>query len=96
VARHQPSLAGVREAGINAPPTWWNQLHADSAQIDVRLSSKANDGDWLNPAKNPELTTWFPLGKAPMDTWDPEDVDVAEATGLLDTSLDGRTFFLGQ
>ena len=56
----------------------------------------ANDGDWLNPAKNPELTTWFPLGKALMDTWDPKDVDVAEATGLLDTSLDGRTFFLGQ
>ena len=134
-----------REAGINAPPTSWNQLQADSVQIDVHLSSKgiyagaaiapymynwlshiftanylglarmrtifqmpsgliaayqpyfyANDGDWLNPAKNPELTTWFPLGKALMDTWDPKDVDVAEATGLLDTSLDGRTFFLGQ
>jgi len=131
-----------REAGITAPPTTWNQLQADSVQIDVRLASKhvyagaaiapymynwlshlftanflginrmstifkmpapyaaayqsyfyANDGDWLNPAKNPELTTWFPLGKSLMDTWAPKDLDVPFTSA---PGIDGTTFFLGQ
>ncbi len=30
-----------REAGITAPPTSWNQLQADSVQIDVHLSLEA-------------------------------------------------------
>ena len=131
-----------REAGITAPPTTWNQLQADSVQIDVRLASKhiyagaaiapymynwlahilganylglnrmqtifkvpapyaaayqsyfyAKDGAWLNPAKNPEITDWFPLGKALMDTWAPKDIDVPFTSGA---SIDGSTFFLGQ
>ena len=47
----------------------------------------------MNPAKNPEITDWFPLGKALMDTWDPKDVDVPFTSGA---SIDGSTFFLGQ
>ena len=53
----------------------------------------SNDGGWLNPSKNPALTTWFPLGKALMDTWAPKDVNVPFTSGA---SIDGSTFFLGQ
>ena len=54
----------------------------------------ANDGDWLNPAKNPELTSWWPLGKELMSTWDPKDVDVPENTAP--TIPNGQAMFLGQ
>ena len=53
----------------------------------------SNDGGWLNPSKNPAMTTWFPLGKALMDTWAPKDVNVPFTSGA---SIDGSTFFLGQ
>lgn len=54
----------------------------------------ANAGDWGNPAKNPELTAWWPLGKALMATWAPKNVDVPETTGP--TSSTGVPLFLGQ
>jgi raffinose/stachyose/melibiose transport system substrate-binding protein len=131
-----------KAAGIAAPPTSWNQLQADSEQIDKKLGSKgdyagaswtpviynwlahyfqtnylglarakavwnipanlrdayqsyfyANDGDWVNPAKNPEITSWWPLGKALVSTWDPKNVDVPETTGP--TSSTGVPLFLG-
>lgn len=53
-----------------------------------------HDGSWLNPAKNPRLTAWWPLGKALMATWDPKNVDVPETTGP--TSSTGVPLFLGQ
>lgn len=132
-----------KEAGIKAPPTSWNQLQADSVQIDNKLKSKhvyagaswtpviynwlahyfqtnylgiakdhevwdipaslrdayqsyfyTHDGDWTNPAKNPEVTSWFPLGKDLVSTWDPKNVDVPETTGP--TSSTGVPEFLGQ
>lgn len=52
-----------------------------------------NDGDVLNPTKNPALTAWFPAGKAVIATWDPKDIDVAENTGLANDSTEE---FLGQ
>ncbi len=53
-----------------------------------------NDGQWLNPAKNPELTSWFPLGKQLTDTWAPKDVMVPEDTSS--SVPNGIAMFLGQ
>jgi raffinose/stachyose/melibiose transport system substrate-binding protein len=53
-----------------------------------------HDGSWLNPAKNPALTAWWPLGKELMATWDPKDVDVPENTAP--TIPNGIPMFLGQ
>lgn len=54
----------------------------------------ANDGSWLNPAKNPALTAWWPLGKELMATWAPKDVLVPENTAP--TIPNGQALFLGQ
>ncbi len=133
-----------KEAGIMAAPTSWNQLQADSTQIDTKLKSKhvyagaswtpviynwlahyfqtnylgiakdkevwdipaslrdayqsyfyTHDGDWLNPAKDPAMaSSWWALGKALVQTWDPKNVDVPETTGP--TSSTGVPEFLGQ
>jgi raffinose/stachyose/melibiose transport system substrate-binding protein len=116
-----------KEAGISSPPTSWEQLIADSKQIDTRLKSKgvyagssnanliynwfqhifqanylgqakdelvnsipatltggttpyfySHDGSFLNPSVNPEISAWWPAGKALIDTWAPKDIDVTE------------------
>ena len=54
-----------------------------------------HDGGWLNPAKNPALTAWWPLAKKLMATWDPKDVDVPENTSSP-TIPNGVEEFLGQ
>ncbi|HEX4255427.1 MAG TPA: ABC transporter substrate-binding protein [Streptosporangiaceae bacterium] len=53
-----------------------------------------NNGSWLNPAKNPKLTAWWPLGKQLTDTWAPKDVKVPENTAQ--TTPNGVSLFLGQ
>jgi raffinose/stachyose/melibiose transport system substrate-binding protein len=53
-----------------------------------------NDGSWMNPAKNPKLTAWWPLGKQLTDTWAPKDVKVPEDTST--STPNGVTMFLGQ
>ena len=53
-----------------------------------------HDGNWLNPAKNPKLTAWWPLGKQLTDTWAPKDVKVPEDTSQ--TTPNGVALFLGQ
>ncbi len=53
-----------------------------------------HDGSWLNPAKNPKLTAWWPLGKQLTDTWAPKDVKVPEDTST--STPNGVSLFLGQ
>jgi ABC-type glycerol-3-phosphate transport system substrate-binding protein len=53
-----------------------------------------HDGSWLNPAKNPKLTAWWPLGKQLTDTWAPKDVKVPEDTSTA--TPNGVSLFLGQ
>lgn len=53
-----------------------------------------HDGNWLNPAKNTKLTSWWPLGKQLTDTWAPKDVKVPEDTSS--STPNGVSLFLGQ
>ena len=62
-----------REAGINAPPTSWNQLQADSVQIDVRLSSKGIYAGCRNRTVHVQLALAHFHGKLPRFGQDAHD-----------------------
>ena len=53
-----------------------------------------HDGAWMDPSKNPKLTSWFSLGKQLTDTWAPKDVKVPMSTAS--TVPNGVQMFLGQ
>ena len=84
-------ILGANYLGLNRMQTIFKMPAPYAAAYQSYFYAK--DGAWLNPAKNPEITDWFPLGKALMDTWDPKDVNVPFTSGA---SIDGSTFFLGQ
>lgn len=54
----------------------------------------SHDGAWMNPSKNPKLTSWFSMGKQLTDTWAPKDVKVPMNTS--GSVPNGVQMFLGQ